>query len=457
MLDLVIQNGTIVLPDYEASLDIGVRDGRVVELASPGQLGSAQKVIDAAGLLVFPGLIDAHVHVDQQLGEFVSRDTFATATSAAAFGGTTTIVDFAIPNPGELPLHAFERKREVAGKQSYVDFCFHGCVTNGQDESLRDIPLLIERGVTTIKAFMVYKDRLLLSHGAVREVMRTVVAHNGALFIHAEDAGIIAYLIERLVASGNTAPAAHLLARPNIAELSAISTVVNLVGETHCPTYFVHMSCAEAQDVLRSAQARRLPIRAETCPHYLALNSQVYEGPNPEYFVCSPPIRAERDGAALWDMIKEGLVHTVNSDHCGYDTEQKSRFRDNFTRLPNGLPGIETRNLILYSEGVGKGRMSAREFVALTSTNIARMLGIYPRKGTIAVGSDADITLYDPAASWTLHSADLHMNTDYTPFEGMRITGKPHTTIVRGEVVTSDGQLQGPSTHGQFVPTSASW
>ncbi|HEY4388076.1 MAG TPA: dihydropyrimidinase [Ktedonobacteraceae bacterium] len=457
MLDLAIQNGTMVLPDYEAQVDVGILNGRVVELASPGQLGAAQKVIDATGLLVFPGLIDAHVHVDQPLGEFVTRDTFADATKAAAFGGTTTIVDFAIPDPGELPLHAFERKREMASKESYVDFSLHGCVTNGEEASLHDIPLLIERGATSIKAFMVYKDRLLLSHGEIREVMRAVAAHKGALFIHAEDAGIIDYLIERQVARGDTAPYSHLLTRPNISELTAISMVANLVEETHCPTYFVHMSCAEAQDVLRSIQERRLPIRAETCPHYLVLTSHVYEGPNPENFVCSPPIRSERDGAALWEMIREGLIHTVNSDHCGYDTEQKSRFRDNFTRLPNGLPGVETRNLIMYSEGVGKGRLSAQQFVALTSTNVARMLGIYPRKGTIAVGSDADITLYDPHANWTLHTSDLHMNTDYTPFEGMHITGKPHTTIVRGEVVMYDGQLQGAPTHGQFVPTSAKW
>ena len=457
MLDLAIHNGTVVLPDYEARVDVGILNGSVVELTSPGQLGAAQKVIDATGLLVFPGLIDAHVHVDQQLGEFVSRDTFASATKAAAFGGTTTIVDFAIPNRGELPLHAFERKRNVASKESYVDFSFHGCVTNTKDASLHDIPELIERGATSIKAFMVYRDRLLLSHGEIREVMRTVTANRGILFIHAEDAGIIDYLVERQVASGDTAPYAHSITRPSISELNAISTITNLVAETHCPTYFVHMSCAEAQDVLRSAQARKLPIRAETCPHYLVLNSQVYEGPNPEFFVCSPPIRSEHDGATLWNMIKEGLIHTVNSDHCGYDTEQKSKFRDNFTKLPNGLPGIETRNLIMYSEGVGKGHLSAQEFVALTSTNIARLLGIYPRKGTIAVGSDADITLYDPNASWTLHTSDLHMNTDYTPFEGIHITGKPHTTIVRGEVVMQDGQLLGKQTHGQFVATAAGW
>jgi dihydropyrimidinase len=457
MLDLVIQNGTVVLPDYEAQVDIGILNGRVVGMTSPGQAGAAKNVIDATGLLVFPGLIDAHVHVDQPLGEFVTRDSFADATKAAAFGGTTTIVDFAIPDPEELPLHAFERKREMASKESYVDFSFHGCVTNGEEASLRDIPSLIERGATSIKAFMVYKDRLLLSHGEIREVMHTVTENKGILFIHAEDAGIIDYLIDRQVASGDTAPYAHLLTRPNISELTAISMVTNLVEETHCPTYFVHMSCAEARDVLRSAQARKLPIRAETCPHYLVLTSQVYEGPNPEYFVCSPPIRSEHDGSMLWSMIQEGLIQTVNSDHCGYDTEQKSKFRNNFTKVPNGLPGVETRNLIMYSESVGKGRLSAQEFVALTSTNVARMLGVYPRKGTIAVGSDADITLYDPKANWTLHASDLHMNTDYTPFEGMQIIGKPHTTIVRGEVVVQGGQLLGKAAHGQFVATAAGW
>jgi dihydropyrimidinase len=217
------------------------------------------------------------------------------------------------------------------------------------------------------------------------------------------------------------------------------------------------MSCGEAQEVLRSARNRRLPIRAETCPHYLTLTSQVYEGPHPENFICSPPIRSERDSVALWEMIREGLIQSVNSDHCGYDTEQKSKFRNDFTKIPNGLPGVETRNLILYSEAVGKGRLAVEDFVALTSTNVARMLGVYPRKGTIAIGSDADIVIYDPDSNWTLHSTDLHMKTDYTPFEGVSIKGRPRMTIVRGEIVMQDGQLLGQPTHGQFVATAARW
>ncbi|HET7638224.1 MAG TPA: dihydropyrimidinase [Ktedonobacteraceae bacterium] len=457
MLDLVIRNGTVVLPDQGTQMDIGIQHGRIVELASTGQLGDARKVIDADKLLVFPGLIDAHVHVDQPLGEFVTNDKFGDATRAAAFGGTTMIVDFAIPDPGELPLHAFERKQALARDESYVDYGFHGCVTNGEVQSLQDIPRLIERGGSSIKAFMVYKDRLMLSHGEIREVMHTIASHNGVLFIHAEDAEIIDYLIAHRLATKDTTPYTHLLARPNISELTAISMVVNLVEETGCPTYFVHMSCAEAQEVLRSARNRRLPIRAETCPHYLTLTSQVYEGPHPENFICSPPIRSERDSVALWEMIREGLIQSVNSDHCGYDTAQKSKFRNDFTKIPNGLPGVETRNLILYSEAVGKGRLAVEDFVALTSTNVARMLGVYPRKGTIAIGSDADIVIYDPDSNWTLHSTDLHMKTDYTPFEGVSIRGRPRMTIVRGEIVMQDGQLLGQPTHGQFVATAARW
>ncbi len=457
MLDLAIRNGTLVLPDYMGPMDIGILNGSIVELASTGQLRSAHQEIDASTLLVLPGLIDAHVHVNQPLGAFTTRDTFADATRAAAFGGTTMIVDFAIPDPGESSLQNFERKSAQAADDAFVDYGFHGCITNADAYSLQDIPKLIERGASSIKVFMVYKDRLMLTHGEIREVMRKVASHHGVLFVHAEDSGIIDYLIAQQLTSGNMSARFHLLTRPNISELTAISMITNVVEETNCPTYFVHMSCAEAQEVLLSARNRALPIRAETCPHYLALTSQVYEGPHPENFVCSPPIRSEYDQTALWKMIQAGLIQTVNSDHCGYDTAQKHQFSDDFTKIPNGLPGVETRNLVMFSAALTKGFLSLQDVVALTATNVAKMLGIYPHKGTLAIGSDADIVLYDPNDDWTLHATDLHMNTDYTPFEGVRLRGKPRMTLVRGEVVMRDGQIVTNAGHGHFVKTAAHW
>jgi dihydropyrimidinase len=455
MFDLIIRNGTVVLPELVAPMDIAVRDDRIAAMAELGRLDPAANEIDAHGLMVMPGLIDAHVHVNLPLGEFTTKDKFGDITRAAAFGGTTLVIDFAIPDPGISPLEGFKRKHDEAVGDSYVDFALHGCITRGA--GIQDIPQLIERGASSIKVFMVYKDRLMLSHGEIREVMHSIAANSGAMFIHAENPGIIDYLVEQQVAQGNTTAHAHLLSHPNVSESSALSTVVNLVEETRCPTYFVHVTCAEARDILRNARDKALPVRAETCPHYLSLNAHVYSGDEGEKFVCSPPVRSQRDSQALWEMIQDGLIHTVNSDHCGYDSAQKAQYRDDFTKMPNGLPGVETRNLILFSEGVGKGRISAQDFVALTSTNAARMLGIYPRKGTIAIGSDADLVLYDPDVNWTLHSEDFHMNTDYTPFEGFNVQGKPSMTIVRGEVVMRDGQLVGSREHGQFVKTASRW
>lgn len=453
LLDLTIRNGTVVLDGAMVEMDIGVLDGKVASLGRPGQLMDAKEVIDASGLYVFPGFIDAHVHVNLPLGEFVTNDKFSDATRAAAHGGTTTIVDFAIPDPEESPLEAFEQKLSQAEGDAYVDYSLHGCLVKADEDSLEEIPRLMERGVGTIKMFMVYKDRLLLTSGEVREIMRKLAAYGGTALIHAEDPGIIDHLVDLESAALTGSPLAHVKAHPNSSEVTAMWTVATLVEETGCPTYFVHVSAGEAGAVLRYARERGLPLKAETCPHYLSLTSDLYEGDDGRNYVCSPPLRSRADAEALWGLIEDGLIQVVNSDHCGYDTAQKHRFPDDFTKIPNGLPGVETKNLMLFSEGVSSGRITLQEFVSLTSTNMAKMLGVYPEKGTIAVGSDADLVLFDSNESWTLRARDLHMQTDYSPFEGFQMRGRPKSTIVRGEVVVRDGELVGSADHGRFVPT----
>jgi dihydropyrimidinase len=453
LFDLVVRNGLVVLDDATVKMDIGVVGDKVASLGRPGQLGDGREQINASGMYVFPGFIDAHVHIDLPLGEFVTNDKFSDATRAAAHGGTTTIVDFAIPDPQESSLEAFERKFLEAEGNSYVDYALHGCLTKVDEHTAEEITNLMERGVGTIKMFMVYRDRLMLTSGEIRTVMQTLARLGGTALVHAEDPGIIDYLVAQAVTSGSGSPWAHVRAHPNSSEVTAMWTIATLVEETGCPTYFVHVSTGEAVSVLRYAREKGLPLRAETCPHYLSLTSELYDGEAGRNYVCSPPLRSRADSEALWALMRDGLIQTVNSDHCGYDIGQKHRFPDDFTKIPNGLPGIETKNTVLFSEGVSSGRITPQDFVALTSTNMAKMLGLYPAKGTIAIGSDADLVLFAPNDSWTLKASQLHMQTDFSPFEGFVIKGRPKATIVRGEVVVRDGKLAGLGDHGRFVPT----
>lgn len=453
MLDLVIRNGTVVQADSTVETDIGILDGKVASLGQSGQLMAAREEIDASGLYVFPGFIDAHVHINLPLGEFVTNDKFADATRAAAHGGTTMIVDFAIPDLGESSLEAIERKLSEADGNAYVDYSLHGCLVSAGESSVEEIPRLLELGVGTIKMFMVYKDRLMLTSGEIRTIMRKLATHGATALVHAEDPGIIDHLVDLESAAGTGSPLAHVRAHPNSSEVTAMWTIVALVEETGCPTYFVHVSAGEASGVLRYARERELPLKAETCPHYLSLASDLYEGENGRNYVCSPPLRSRADNKVLWNLIKDGLIQVVNSDHCGYDTGQKHRFSDDFTKIPNGLPGVETKNILLYSEGVSSGRLTLQEFVALTSTSMAKMLDVYPAKGMIGIGSDGDLVLFDPNECWTLQAQDLHMQTDYSPFGGFEIKGRPKTTLVRGEVVVRDGELVGSADHGRFVST----
>jgi dihydropyrimidinase len=317
------------------------------------------------------------------------------------------------------------------------------------------LPELIERGASSVKMFMVYEGRLRLSHGEIKDVMAVLAEENGMALVHAEDQEIIAQEVEAQVNAGATDYTTHPTTHPNVSETAAMWTITELVDAVDCPTYFVHVSTEQSRKVLENARDRDLPIIGETCPHYLSLASEVYQRDTGENFVCSPPIRSEESKEALWELVAEDLIQTINSDHCGYDTAQKQRFQDDITKMPNGLPGVETKNYLTYTEGVANDRLSLQDFVKLTSTNAAKILGIYPQKGSLAVGSDADLVVYDPEADWTLHADDLHMETDYTPFEGFDISGAVELTMVGGEIVVRDGDLVGQEGQGQFVETNA--
>jgi dihydropyrimidinase len=452
MHDLVIINGTCVTPQGTTEMDIGVNDGQIVQLATSNNEIEGHYKINATGKLVFPGFIDAHVHADLTLGEFSTTDGFPEVTRAAAHGGTTTVIPFAVPDPGETPLEAFDRRRREADGEAYVDYSLHGCVTSVSDQVLDELPELIERGAGSIKVFMVYRDRLRLTHGEIRSIMAATADAGGFVLVHAEDDELINHLVNEYTRRDAADFTAHPNTHPPVTEVAAMWTIFELVVETGCPTYFVHASTAGAQHVLTNARTRGLPLLSETCPHYLSLREEVYHRDDGEKFVCSPPVRPPKHGNELWQMIDANLITFVNSDHCGYNSNQKQQYRHDLTRIPNGLPGVETRNVVLYSEGVVSGRLTLEQFVELTSTNIARALGLYPCKGTIAIGTDADLVVFDPDADWIIDAGDLHMETDYSPFDGLHVKGRPETILVRGQPIVRNGSLVESARHGEYHP-----
>jgi dihydropyrimidinase len=450
MVDTAITNGRVVTERAVTDADVGITDGRITAITAPGTLHTtATDVIDASGRLVLPGFIDSHVHVNLELGEYTTTDEMSDLTRAAAYGGVTTVIPFAVPDRDESPLAALGRRREEAAGDAYVDYSFHGCLTEATETSLEQVPELIDRGATSIKAFMVYEDRLMLDNGELRDVMDRTADAGGTMLVHAEDNAIIGRLIERHREQGDMAYDAHGDTHPPVSETTAMWTVSELVAESECPTLLVHASARRTEEIAAHAERNDLPLAVETCPHYLALTDEVYGRDGGEAFVCSPPIRSNEHREALKELVSSSQVAVVNSDHCGYTMSQKRRHRDDITRMPNGLPGVETTGPVLYTEGVTEGSISIKQFVRLMSTNVAKLFGLYPEKGTIAVGSDADIVIFDPDEEWTIEPESLHMATDYSPFQGRAVTGRAETVLVRGSRVI-DGELVDSPPVGEY-------
>jgi dihydropyrimidinase len=448
-VDTAITNGRVVTEDTSIDADIGIRNGRIANIAASGTLAAdAARVIDATGRLVLPGFIDSHVHVNLELGEYTTTDSMADLTRAAAHGGVTTVIPFAVPDEGKSPLDALTRRLDEAAGDAYVDYSFHGCLTGATESHLEQIPELIDRGAASIKAFLVYENRLMLDDGELRAVMGRTADAGGTMLVHAEDNAIINRSVERHRERGDMAYAVHDDTHPPVSETAAMWTVSELVAESDCPTLLVHASAKRTDAVIAHAEREHLPLAVETCPHYITLTDNVYDCDDGERFVCSPPVRASDHRDALRELVAASQIAVVNSDHCGYTTAQKRRHRDDITRMPNGLPGVETTAPLLFSE-VADGTLSVQQFVRFMSTNVAKLFGLYPKKGTLAVGSDADIVVFNPDTEWTIDAETLHMATDYSPFDGRSVTGRAETVFVRGERVV-DEELVGAPTVGEY-------
>ena len=449
-LDLVIAGGTVVTAADSYAADIGIRDGRIAQIGT-GLTGAER--IDAAGLLVLPGGIDAHVHLDQPTADgTVMADGFASGTRSAAAGGNTTVLPFALQIKGQSLRACVEDYRRKADGNCHTDVAFHLIVSDPTPQVLgQELPALVRDGYTSFKVFMTYDD-LVLNDAQLLDVFEVARRERALVMVHAEGHDAIKHLTRRLEAGGHTAPYYHAEAHAQIAEREATHRAISHAQLIDVPIVIVHVSGREPLEQVQWARARGLKVFAETCPQYIALTAEDLRGLNMDFegakYVCSPPPRDADSQAAIWQGLRDGTFDIFSSDHCpfrfqGEASKDNPRARTSFKWVPNGIPGVETRLPILFSEGVGKGRISLQRFVALTSTNPARLYGLYPQKGSIAIGADADLTLWDPQLTRRISQADLNHGCDYTPYEGMQITGWPVRTILRGQTIALAGHPTG--------------
>ena len=452
--DTVIKNGTIVTATDTYASDIGISGGRISAIGQGLPVENAGKVIDAAERQVMPGGIDVHTHLDMPFGGTTSSDDFQTGTIAAAFGGTTTLIDFAIQYKGQTLRQAFDGWMAKAEGKAATDYAFHCIITDLGDAQLEEMGQLVREGVSSFKLFMAYPGVFMLDDATIFRAMSQAAKYGGLICMHAENGGVIDVIVRRALAEGKRAPKYHALTRPTTAEAEATSRAIALAEMAGAPVYIVHLSCNEALEKVREARDRGLPAYAETCPQYLFLSIENFDVPGFEgaKYVFTPPLREKWHQEKLWQGLAKDTLQVVSTDHCPFCyKEQKELGKDDFTKIPNGGPGIEHRMSLVYSGGVHGKRFSANRFVQLVSTAPAKLFGLYPRKGTIAVGSDADLVLFDPNEEQVISAKTHHMRVDYSMFEGIRIKGVAKTVLSRGRVVIEGGKFVGRPGAGEFV------
>jgi len=461
MIDLLIRGGEVVTDRDRRYVDVAIDAGKVVGLGPDLDL-DATSTIEAAGRYVFPGFIDPHTHMELPVSGTVSSDDFETGTRAAAAGGITTIVDFVSMVPGDSFEGVIQTWKQRAAK-SVIDYAFHIIVPELTAEQLEQVAAgdLVAEGITTIKCMMAYKRGPQgSSDGNLLRVIQAAKRPGMLPMVHAENGDAIDVEADRLVAEGKTGPRYHPLTRPGMVEAEAVNRAAMLAALADSPMYIVHLSSVEALEALQIARSRGWEVYAETCPQYLTLDDSLYLSPGFEAakYVCSPPLRPGSGQNRLWSALAEDSLHLVASDHCPFRFHgQKDRGRSDFRLIPNGMPVVEPMYSLIYDRGVTTGHLSLNRFVAVSSSNAARMFGMYPRKGTVDIGSDADIVVFDPKCRRTIDLQNQHSRVDYTPFEGMEVTGAPEITIARGAVVARGGEPSPESTagRGQYVPRRA--
>ena len=451
-MSILIKNGRIITATDDYVADIFI-EGEVISAIGKNLNVTADTVIDASGKLVMPGGIDPHVHLDMPFMGTYSSDNYETGTRAALYGGTTTVIDFILQTQGKSLQSALQDWKSRSDNNAVGDYSFHMAVTDFNSETKKEIQHFIEvEGITSFKTFMAYKGALMIDDRQMIGLMEEVKKHGGLINVHATNGDMIDYLIQKHKDEGKLSPLYHYLSQPEVTEAEASERFVDMINYTGCPGYIVHLTCEGALNAVRNATRRNQNLFVETCIQYLILDASLYEQ-NFEgaKWVMSPPLREKKDQETLWAGLNQGLVQVVATDHCPFMWEQKLMGKDDFSKIPNGHPAIENRMELLFSEGVNKGRITLNKYVEVASTNAAKIFGMFPKKGTIAIGSDADIVLFDPNEKHTLSAKTHHMNVDYSGYEGWEVKGKVKTVLLRGKVVIDNNECKVTKGYGQFV------
>jgi len=451
-MSLLIRNGRIITATDDYTGDVFI-EGETITAVGKNLPQKADTTIDAKGLLVLPGGIDPHVHLDMPFMGTFSSDTHETGTRAALFGGTTTVIDFVLQKQGHSLHEALAEWNSRARGTAVGDYSFHMAVTDYNEETKKEISQMVEEeGITSFKTFMAYKGALMIDDRQMTALMQEVKRQGGLVTVHATNGDMIDYLIAQHRGEGKLSPLYHYLSQPEVTEAEASARFADIANYTGCPGYIVHLTCEGALNAVRQATRRNQTVLVETCIQYLLLDADLYEKDfEGAKWVMSPPLRKAKDRETLWAGINQGLVRVVATDHCPFLWKQKLMGEKDFSKIPNGHPAIENRMELLFSEGVGKGRISLNKYVEVASTNAAKIFGMWPRKGTIAPGSDADLVLFDPNEKHTLSAATHHMNVDYSAYEGWELTGKVKTVLLRGRVAIDKNKCLVDKGYGQFI------
>jgi dihydropyrimidinase len=457
-MGLLIQDGVVVNADRTMDADVLIEGGTIREVRA-GVDPQGHTVVDAAGLLVLPGGIDAHTHLDMPFGGTTSADDFETGTRAAAIGGTTTIVDFAIQAKGTKMRTALDAWWKKAEGKVCIDYGLHMIVTDLGTSGLEDMDDMVSEGVASFKLFMAYPNVLMVDDATIFKALQQTSKNGALICMHAENGSVIDVIVQQALAEGKTAPVYHALTRPTVAEAEAVQRAIAMAEIAGAPVYIVHLSSEDALNQVREARDRGLPAFAETCPQYLLLSIED-QMPGKSFeeakYVFTPPLREKKNQPKLWDGLKHDHLQVVSTDHCPFCfADQKSLGKDDFTKIPNGGPGIENRLQLIHHHGVNAGKLTLNRFVEITSTAPARIFGMYPKKGTIAAGSDADIVLWDPNAEHTISAATHNMRVDYSMFEGFKVRGNARQVYSRGELIVENGKYLGKTGRGTYLRRDA--